>query len=237
MFDLERQFIRQLIKHKCGMNSLSLLRYLVQWKFTQRKGWSPLSGRRPWMTFQAAALLNRRITPGCTVFEYGGGGSTLYFLDRGAKVITIENDSEWYERLSAQIKSDGLMEMWLGILALPKAPENVEAKDASDPDMYTSGSATYRNFDFNDYVSTIDNYADLSFDVVVVDGRSRPSCIKHAAEKVKVGGYLLLDNTEREYYLRDKTLHYLEAFEVILDKFGPTPALPEFTKTTVWQKT
>lgn len=236
MFDLERQFIKQLTIHKCGMNSLSLLRYLLQWKFTQNKDWSPLVGRKPWMTFQAAALLNRQITPGCTVFEYGGGGSTLYFLDRGAKVITIENDSDWYERLSAQIKSDGLAEMWRGILALPKVPGSMEAKDASDPDMYTSGSATYKNYDFNGYVSTIDNYPDVFFDVVVVDGRSRPSCVKHAAEKVKVGGYLLLDNTEREYYLRNKTLRYLEAFEVILDKFGPTPGLPEFTKTTIWQR-
>lgn len=188
------------------------------------------------MTFQSASMLHKKLSEGSLVFEYGGGGSTLYFLDRGAKVITVEDDAGWYELLTKKIKDDGLSENWVGILKVPIAPILHGKNDASDPDSYTSNSKKYKDYNFKDYVTAIEDYKDYSFDIVVVDGRSRPSCIKHAAHKVKVGGYLLLDNTERKYYLRDKTLRHLEDFKVILDEFGPTPGLQWFTKTTIWQR-
>jgi predicted O-methyltransferase YrrM len=55
---------------------------------------------------------------------------------------------------------------------------------------------------FHRYASAIDAFPDGSFDVVLVDGRARPACIRHGARKVRVGGWLILDNAEREYYVR-----------------------------------
>ena len=47
------------------------------------------------------------------------------------------------------------------------------------------------------YATFIDSFPDHSFDLIVIDGRARAACIQHAIRKVKKGGYLLIDNSER----------------------------------------
>ena len=187
------------------------------------------------MTFQSISVLERNLTRGCSVFEYGGGGSTLYFLDKGANVITVEHDQVWFDKLNREIDKNCLTNNWTGLMIKPTGKPTEEESDASDPDLYTSSDSEFDELWFKDYVSSIDCFSDSSFDFVIIDGRSRPSCMKHSVSKVKVGGFLVLDNTERVYYLRN-TVDYLNSFVVVLDKFGPTPGLPFFTKTTIWQR-
>jgi hypothetical protein len=235
MLYLEMQFLRQLLVNDCGLNSFSIFRYLNQWKKSQRKDQSPLISRKPWMTFQAITFLEQNLTLGCSVFEYGGGGSTLYFLDKGATVTTVEHDQLWFEELNKQIHESNLSNNWNGLMIKPVIKPIGQENDPSDPFLYTSSDNEFDLFWFKDYVSSIDDYSDSSFDFVVIDGRSRPSCVKHSVSKVKIGGFLVLDNTERAYYLR-KTIDYLDSFNVVLDKFGPTPGLPCFTKTMIFQR-
>jgi hypothetical protein len=47
----------------------------------------------------------------------------------------------------------------------------------------------------------IDKYPDCTFDIIIVDGRSRNHCIDHAIQKLKSGGSLILDNAERDEYI------------------------------------
>jgi hypothetical protein len=47
------------------------------------------------------------------------------------------------------------------------------------------------------YAAFIDRFPDHSFDLVIIDGRARAACIQHAIPKVKKGGYLLVDDSER----------------------------------------
>jgi hypothetical protein len=237
MLDFERLFIRQLADHKCGLNTPFLFRYFTRWKRSQQKNRSPIIDRRPWMTFQAISFLERKLERHISVLEYGGGGSTLYFLDKGARVVTVEHDSNWFNLLNEKISEDKLTFNWTGILEIPTASPIGNNNDPSDPDSYTSESEEFNSYWFKEYASAIDSYQNVSFDIVIVDGRSRPSCIKHAADKIKIGGYLLLDNAERGYYLsHDTTKDCLNAFRIVLDTFGPTPGLSWFTKTTIWQR-
>lgn len=50
----------------------------------------------------------------------------------------------------------------------------------------------------NGYVEVIDNMGKFNF--IFIDGRRRSECIKHAYTHIHMGGYLLLDNSERERY-------------------------------------
>ena len=79
----------------------------------------------------------------------------------------------------------------------------------------------------------IDRYDDNVFDLVMVDGRARNSCIWHARRKVKPGGYLVLDNAEREKYLSGIKL--MERWEC-LEFVGILPYAKEYCKTVVWKK-
>ena len=56
------------------------------------------------------------------------------------------------------------------------------------------------------YASVIDRFPDGYFGLVFVDGRSRPSCVKHSIPKIKSGGFLILDDADRNYYKRAKEL-------------------------------
>lgn len=70
--------------------------------------------------------------------------------------------------------------------------------------------------------------------MILIDGRARPSCFLHAIPKLKVDGYVILDNTERAHYYPAMRLAP-ESFEFI-DLPGPTPYLLSFTRTSVWHR-
>ena len=67
-----------------------------------------------------------------------------------------------------------------------------------------SSDPNINSFSFKKFVTTIDQYPDHYFDLVFVDGRARNSCIKHAIPKVKNGGYILLDDSDRKSYQKGK---------------------------------
>ena len=50
----------------------------------------------------------------------------------------------------------------------------------------------------NGYIEAIDNMG--KFDFISIDGRRRSDCIMHSHSHINVGGYLLLDNAERDQY-------------------------------------
>jgi hypothetical protein len=236
MFDLSRSYYRQARATRSRIAALRLFTFFGRWKHSLRAGASPLEARMPWLTFRAVGLLGKKVGEGATVFEYGGGGSTLFFLDRGASVVTVEHDPEWFSLLNEKILGGATAGRWTGMLHEPTpAPEGSAARPA-DPDAYRSNDERYEGMWFRDYAAAIDTYPEAHFDLVLVDGRSRPSCLKHAAGKVRTGGLLVLDNTERGYYRSKEALSYLAGYRPLLDNPGPAPGLARFTQTTVWER-
>lgn len=53
----------------------------------------------PWLTYPIIRFLGDRLRSDIKVLEFGGGGSTLWFLSRVARVVTIESSRDWYGRL------------------------------------------------------------------------------------------------------------------------------------------
>lgn len=50
------------------------------------------------------------------------------------------------------------------------------------------------------YYGICDEFPQEYFHLILIDGRDRVECIKHAIPKLKHGGILMLDNSERLYY-------------------------------------
>lgn len=189
----------------------------------------------PWITFAAIDCLTANIGNGSKVFEYGGGGSTLFFLKQGCNVITVEHDEQWFNNISKEIK-DKNINTWTGCLILP---EKLEAGNSGlsweAPLDFYSNDELFRNSVFSNYVKKIAEYPDEHFDVVLIDGRARTSCMFYALNKVKTGGLLVLDNSDRTYYTKWITKE-LDNFKVEVDSYGPVPHLAEFSKTTIWKR-
>ncbi len=158
-----------------------------------------MENKEPWLAFSAVDFLRSINLMDSRVFEYGSGASTLFWLSRGCSVVSIENDSEWFTVLYKKIGDNPKLDYRL---VLPSLNQGVTDIDPSDPKQYASGSSLLSGYTFFDYVSQIDKFPDASFDVILIDGRSRSSCLSHSLDKIKVGGYIVLDNSDRQYYTK-----------------------------------
>ncbi|MEP7263538.1 MAG: hypothetical protein ABI772_03530 [Bacteroidota bacterium] len=215
--------------------SLSQLKHYFRWKKSFRPAASSVVDEQPWITFDAIDKLKELIRPDFKVFEYGGGGSTFFFVKRCNEVITAEHNDIWFKILTQKLegKTKG---KWKGHLIEAEQGDRVVNPDKANPDHYSSDDIPSKGTNYFKYASAIDQFADNYFDIVLVDGRSRPSCMKHSIPKLKSGGYLVLDNSDRDYYLPFFKDVLSQKFTLILNNTGPTPYCREFTQTSIWKK-
>lgn len=170
------------------------------------------------------------------ILDIGSGGSTLFWLKQGLSCISIEHDPSWYRAIKDKVAIYPQLDYRL-VLPEPNQPplQFNDEQRFSDPDCYASADKNFLDQTFHQYVSQIDEFPDLYFDLIVVDGRARPSCMKHSIPKVKVGGIILLDNSERSYYT-EKISPLLNNFAE-QKFFGITPGNRYFAQTTAFIRT
>lgn len=168
------------------------------------------------------------------VFEYGSGGSTLFWLRYGALYVSIEHDLDWYSLVRQRLtpEQEHLIDYRLVLPELVK--DSGWQGDPADPESYTSSDEPFYGYSFRKYVTQIDAFPNEYFDFILIDGRARPSCIKHSVPKVKVGGLLVLDNADRSYYT-SKTQVYLQDF-FLHEFYGVGPLVREMWKTNIYKR-
>jgi hypothetical protein len=214
--------------------AIEMWKLYPRWRRALRKGANPLADQKPWMTFAASAWLDSHLQAGMRVFEWGVGGSTLLLIQRGADLVSVEHDESWAERTREEIGARKLASEWTPKVVEPE-PNRSSSVDASDPDLYRSTDQRYCGYTFRAYASAIDAYPDESFDLVIVDGRARPSCVAHGQQKVKPGGWLLLDDAERPHYQRAANRLARERW-MRRDYPGPGPYKGDFWLTSGWRR-
>lgn len=133
------------------------------------KGTDPLKNKYPWLTFGAIIFLESIIKPDFKVIEFGSGGSTLFFSSRVKEIKSYETNESWYKNVSEKIKKI----------------DNVE--------LIYSDRKTMSN--------GIKKEKDNSIDIILVDtdpARSKRIDLANLSKnKVKIGGYLILDNYQK----------------------------------------
>jgi hypothetical protein len=161
----------------------------------------------------ATQWLNGIVKPGFKIFEYGAGSSTLYLLRRGAKVTSIEHEPMW---------CDLIKEIEVKVIT----PQPTIPQYKYGPDTYTSWDWDLKDFILEDYVKYIDTFPNMYFDLVIINGKARASCMKHAVEKIAPSGYLLLDDAQKS--------EYQESIDIYLKK-QPSILFQEGRKMTkIW---
>jgi hypothetical protein len=229
-------YIKESRRHKAIDRGLYLFRYFLDWKKAQALNRNALSDEWPWITFRAKTFLPKLLSKDSNVFEYGAGGSTLFFAKHVGTLVSVEHDSSWFDKLQKLIKEKKINN-WKGFLEKPEFLPDKQILDPANPFAYVSADERYLFHSFRSYASRIDDFDNLFFDFISVDGRARPSCILHAIPKLKLGGYLMLDNADRDYYLEYFIKSGFDAsFKVVFDNFGPGPYNSIFWRTTIWQK-
>jgi predicted O-methyltransferase YrrM len=194
------KFISELLnKHPECISKEKAKEYEKKWMITKLSVGGPLQDGYPWVPFNAMEYMEKLLNKESKVFEFGIGGSTIFFSKRVGELISVEHDSEWFlrtEKAMADIKDL----KWTGYLKEPQFTGKPITGNGGDPSLYTTTDESLSGLSFKDYVTTIDKYEDKYFDLILIDGRSRPSCFMHALPKIKDSGYIVLDNAEREAY-------------------------------------
>jgi predicted O-methyltransferase YrrM len=189
---------------------------------------------RPWITFGAIHFVESRLDPRARIFEFGAGGSTLFWASRAREVYSVEHDPDWSRQVAHATSALGLRNVTI-LLVEPSVSSHAKHDDPADPDAYRSSDPQFADRTFRDYAAAIDRYPDGWFKVVLHDGRARPPCFKHAVRKLAPGGLLILDNAERLHYGSiERTLDDLGWRR--RDFSGPAPHNQHFWKTTTWDR-
>lgn len=206
--------------------------YALRWLGSLRPNYL-LDRPCPWLTFAAIDFLGRALTPGFKIFEYGSGGSTLFWLRfRPERVVSVEHDAAWHAAVKQRLAPGAPVDYRL-ILPEPRV-SGADWADPANPEDYASSDPAWAGHSFRRYAAQIDAFSDKHFDVVLVDGRARPACLRHSAPKVKLGGWLILDNSDRAHYL-EHTAPLLRHFERRVFA-GATPQALILSETTLFTR-
>lgn len=162
-----------------------LSRYLRFSVFSRR---TPLELGLPWLPFAVIDRLAAYLKPEMRVFEFGCGGSTVFFARRVAEVNAVEENAAWRQAVRQRADEEHLT--------------NVEIKHR--PFDFVAG----RHFEQSDYLSAISGSG--LYDLILVDGTDlyshtcRPHCFRRAETHVRPSGLILLDDSWRYQSLRKK---------------------------------
>ena len=135
------------------------------------KKMSTIEYKIPWINFSAIKYLKKIINKNNIVFEWGSGGSTLFFSEKVKKIISVEYNQTFYSLMK----------------------EKLDKKN-------TSLRMIKRNKNKTNYIEEIKKFPKNHFDIIVIDGRDRVKCCKIAKNFIKKGGFIIVDNMERERY-------------------------------------
>lgn len=151
------------------------LRHLPCWRR------QPADLELPWFSYGAIRFLKSWLRPTHRVFEYGSGGSTLFFAPRVETVLAVENDAGWQARVAEHIRVRGLRNA------------SVEFHPLANDELATFMASSFAN-----------RIRSGTWDVVVVDchpgfyasryGYIRPAAVELAMEQLNPHGIIVLDD-------------------------------------------
>lgn len=148
--------------------------------------------RKPSINPVALRQLEKILNDKFKVFEFGTGGSTVWLAKRVAELVSVEHNKHWFKVLREGMVAD-----------LGSIPDNVTLLLRTGTpilnDVWVLSETTGESIGL-DFIDSILEYPDDYFDLVIVDGRARKSCLFNSRAKVKPGGYILLDDSQREWY-------------------------------------
>jgi hypothetical protein len=160
----------------------------------------------PWITFRAVKILKKNMKKKKSSFvEFGCGRSTVFFSKLCQFVLSIEHDIKWYQKVRNEINKKKLT--------------NVKLKLCENRD---------------DYINALDNYKNNSIDFILIDGKSRGKIANKVLQKIKIGGFLILDDAQR--YIDNNNENEWFQFKEKVKNWEYIPTDNWVSRTDLWKK-
>lgn len=183
----------------------------------------------PWITYPAFRQIKRIVKPSFKVFEYGCGGSSLWWAANAASVTSVEHDAAWAARVAQTAPAN--LDVVTRVVDEPCSAEREAAVAkffAEPPDLPLSPDRDHNIQhgllcrEFIAYATEITRFPRARFDVVVIDGMARALTAWLAAQYVKPTGFIVFDNADRWQYNGAFQMLSAAGFNRI-DYYGPGP--------------
>lgn len=184
--------------------------YTFGYAYLQPRGWfndypCDEDGPTAWMTYPAIEFLKDIISKEHRVFEYGSGYSTAFFSRLAAEVVSVEHDSAWVGHVREIAPSATVHHVEENAPVHPDAERIVQEFKTEFPQIRTDFyEHDYMhgliNNEFAGYASTIYNYPQGYFNVIVLDGMARSLTGVMAVERIADNGIIIFDNSDRWHY-------------------------------------
>jgi hypothetical protein len=162
----------------------------------------------PWLTYAAVHWLDRVLRPHHRVFEFGSGSSTIWLARRAGSVVSVEHDSTWEPLVRAHLPTNATLQL------TETHGDEFEAP-AGDP-----------------YTGVLRDVGG-PFDLILVDGMARNTCVRLAVDRLTNSGVIILDDADRVAY-RPAHDHLRAQGFGRLDFFGPKPGAGHMSTTCVF---
>ena len=174
----------------------------------------------PWLSPTSILFFKKYLEKDMVGAEFGSGSSTLFFAPRISKLYSVEHNEEWYHLINEKLT---------GLNCSNVDYRFVVQNDKSDYVDEVFDLEEKRDFeirrDYVNYFRALNDIRDHSLDFAIVDGRARTECCHEILPKIKKGGILILDNSERKRY--ELVFEQLKDYEMYETTNG-------LTNTTFW---
>lgn len=160
----------------------------------------------PWIVPEAIEYLEPYVKPSWRVFEWGCGGSVIWFAERCAKVVAVESVPRW----------------------LAWGLERLEERQLSNTKIIHAPTV---NGNYTGYINVIEAFPHGYFDLISIDGvmSARKDSVQKAKNKLKADGIIMVDNSNKfdvthfddcsELRFQTKAFEYLGKTEVWTTSF------------------
>ncbi|MBT9313007.1 hypothetical protein [Leptothoe kymatousa] len=161
----------------------------------------------PWWTYPSIEFISHILNKTHVVFEYGCGNSTLWASQYVQRIISVDHNSQWIDKISSRLASPHTV-IKKGRAQIQKpAYSNIHeiyfSQNPRESFDYDEEKITRRGLndrEFIEYVEEISRHQIL-FDCIIIDGMARRLCAYYAPEYLKKDGFIIFDNSNRSDYM------------------------------------
>lgn len=192
--------------------------HAVRWLSDRLSPKTPIEAGLPWLSWPCIDYIRRYLRKEYHVFEWGGGGSTVFFAAAGCRVCTVESDEYWKNQIEEKLNKLGSeVRSRVEIVFIPAKAEQPEA--------------------VRQYVAAVRR--GTPWDLILVDGLEwdfegeplRLRCTREAAKVTRVDAPIVLDNAA---FIENRNIPVSLAGFERREFWGLGPGRRSVTKTDVY---
>ena len=180
----------------------------------------------PWLTPDAIRALKELLASDFKGLEYGSGRSTVFFAKLLSRLTSVEHDPEWYKQVKELLAKESIDNVTLKLIE-PSIPHTIPHLSSEAQITLSEGEYPVSDKHYQPYIDFLDTIEHDSLDFILIDGRARKSCALKSITRLKSGGLLVLDNSERQRY---------QAVHKALKSWNAIYTTTGLTDTTIWRK-